>query len=107
MEDLLSVNIPILELAKDWAPWVEGIRIKLQYHNLLRYVIADQEPINEKNNLTVMSIECNNNNIAKCKVILRASSGVKTKYIIDKIKGNDYTVIDPKDVTPRKIWIAL
>ena len=50
-----------------------------------------------------MFIEYNNNNIAICKAILRVSSGVKTKYIINKIKGNDYTVINPKDATPRKI----
>ena len=29
MENLLLVNIPILESAKDWAPWVKGIRTKL------------------------------------------------------------------------------
>ena len=41
MENLLLINIPILELAKDWAPWVKRIRTKLQYYNLLRYIIAD------------------------------------------------------------------
>ena len=41
MEDSLLVNIFILILAKDWAPSVKGIKTKLQYYNLLRYVIAD------------------------------------------------------------------
>ena len=50
-----------------------------------------------------MFIERNNNNIIKCKAILRASSGVKAKYIINKIKDNDYTIINPKDATLRKI----
>ena len=50
-----------------------------------------------------MFIKRNNNNIIKCKAILRVSNSVKAKYIIDKIKGNDYTVIDLKDVTLRKI----
>ena len=50
-----------------------------------------------------MFIKCNNNNIIKYKVILRASSGVKAKYIVNKIEGNDYTVMNPKDTTPRKI----
>ena len=107
MKNLLLVNISILELAKDWAPWVEKIRTKLQYHNLLRYVIADQEPISKKNSLITMFIERNNNNIIKYKAILRASNSVKAKYIINKIKGNNYTVTDLKDATPRKIWIAL
>ena len=50
-----------------------------------------------------MSIKRNNNNIIKYKVILHVSSNVKTKYIINKIKGNNYIVINPKDATPRKI----
>ena len=103
MEDLLSVNIPILKSAKDWAPWVKGIRTKLQYHNFLRYIIADQKPISKKDNLITIFIKYNNNNIAKCKAILRVSSGVKAKHIINKIEGNDYTVINPKKATPRKI----
>ena len=97
------MNISILELVKDWALWVEEIRTKLQYYNLLRYVIADQKPISEKDGPIAAFIKYNNNNIVKCKVILRASSGVKAKYIINKIEGNDYTVIDPKDATLRKI----
>ena len=50
-----------------------------------------------------MFIERNNNNITKCKAILRVSSSVKAKYIINKIEGNNYTVINPRDATPRKI----
>ena len=103
MEDSLSVNIFILKSAKDWALWVEGIRTKLQYHNFLRYVIADQEPISKKNSSITIFIERNNNNIAKYKAILRASSSVKAKYIINKIKDNDYMVTDLKEATPRKI----
>ena len=45
----------------------------------------------------------NNNNNIKYKAILRVSSNVKAKYIINKIEGNDYIVINPKDTTPRKI----
>ena len=50
-----------------------------------------------------MFIKRNNNNIIKCKAILRVSSSVKANYIINKIEDNDYTVINPKDITPRKI----
>ena len=103
MENLLSVNISILESAKDWAPWVKGIRTKLQYYNLLRYVIADQKPINKKDSLIAAFIKHHNNNITKCKAILYASSSLKAKYIINKIKGNDYTIINPKNATLRKI----
>ena len=103
MEDSLLINIPILKSAKDWAPWVKKIRTKLQYHNLLRYIIADQKPISKKDSPITVFIKRNNNNIAKCKAILRVSSGVKAKHIINKIKGNDYTVTNPKDATPRKI----
>ena len=103
MKNLLSVNIPILESAKDWAPWVTKIRTKLQYHNLLRYIITDQEPISKKDNPITIFIKYNNNNIIKCKAILRASSSVKTKHIINKIENNDYTVTNPKDTIPRKI----
>ena len=39
-----------------------------------------------------MFIKGNNNNIIKYKIILCVSSGVKAKHIINKIKGNDYTV---------------
>ena len=96
-----------MELAKDWALWVKEIKTKLQYHNLLRYIIADQKLISEKDGPIITFIKYNNNNIAKYKVILRVSSGVKAKHIINKIKGNNYTVINPKDATLRKIWIAL
>ena len=65
---------------------IKNIRTKLQYYNILRYVIADQK------------LTSNNNN-----VILRASSNVKDKYIMNKIKDNNYTVINPKDATLRKI----
>ena len=54
-----------------------------------------------------MFIERNNNNIVKYKVILRASSGVKAKYIINKIEDNDYIIINSKNITLRKIWIML
>ena len=50
-----------------------------------------------------MSIKRNNNNIIKCKAILRPSSGVKAKHIINKIKDNDYIIINPKDAILRKI----
>ena len=50
-----------------------------------------------------MSIKRNNTNIVKCKAILRVSSSVKAKYIINKIEGNNYTVINPKDTILRKI----
>ena len=50
-----------------------------------------------------MFIKRNNNNIVKYKVILRVSNSVKAKYIINKIEGNDYIVINLRDITPRKI----
>ena len=50
-----------------------------------------------------MFIKHNNNNIIKCNAILRASNNVKAKHINNKIKGNNYTVINLKDATPRKI----
>ena len=103
MENLLLVNISILDLTKDWTPWVEGFRTKLQYYNLLRHVIADQKPISKKDGLIAISIKYNNNNISKCKAILCVSSGVKAKHIINKIKGNNYTVTDSKVATSRKI----
>ena len=69
----------------------------------MRYVIADQELISKKDNPITIFIEYNNNNIIKCKAILHTSSSVKTNHIINKIKGNNYIIIDPKDATPRKI----
>ena len=50
-----------------------------------------------------MSIKRNNNNIVECKAILRVSSNIKAKHIINKIKGNNYIIINPKDTIPRKI----
>ena len=73
----------------------------------MRYVIADQKPISKKDGPITIFIKRNNNNIAKYKTILRASNSVKAKHIINKIEGNNYTVTDPKNATPRKIWIAL
>ena len=69
----------------------------------MRYVIADQKLISKKDSPITIFIKYNNNNIIKYKAILRASNSVKAKHIINKIKGNNYIVINPKDATPRKI----
>ena len=36
----ITVSIKPLETSQDWAQWANGIKIKLQYHNLYKYIQA-------------------------------------------------------------------
>ena len=49
----------------------------------------------------------NNNNISKYKAILRASSGVKARQIIDKTETQEGGEISYREAQPRTIWKAL
>ena len=69
----MAVQTPLLETSQDWAPWLEGIRTKLEWHNLYKYIQTNLTKLTGTDNQAFLRQEKWEADQARTRAILRTT----------------------------------
>ena len=90
----MAVQIPPLETSQDWAPWSKGIRTKLEWHNLYKYIQTDLAMPTGSDNQAFLRQEKWEADQARTKAILRTSCSDVVQNKINEYETADTTVFE-------------
>ena len=90
----MAVQIQPLETSQDWAPWSKGIRTKLEWHNLYKYIQTDLARPTDSDNQAFLRQEKWEADQARTKAILRTSCSDVVQNKINEHETADTTVFE-------------